>query len=92
MPTESQRDMHNPIVPRGRLADREIPPADYGLLSPGEVAVPLENPDPDRMEISAAIWGCAVDAARGIAERAWHANRQGRASRTYAARRGTPPR
>jgi len=38
-----------------------------------------------------ASGGLAVDAARCIAERAWHASRQGRASRTHAARRGTPP-
>jgi len=69
-PTESQRDMHSPVVPRGGLAEREIPPADCGLLFHGEVAVALENPDPDMMEISAAIWARVVDAARGIAGRA----------------------
>src|SRR5438552_12229810 len=68
-------------VPRGGFAKREIP-SSYFL---GERAVSCRKP----VDFSAV--GRAADATLGIAERAWHVNRQGRASRTCAARRGTPP-
>src|SRR5262245_54356394 len=38
-----------------------------------------------------AVGGRAIAATCGIAERAWHASRQGRTSRTHAARRETLP-
>jgi len=49
------------------VAEGEIPSRGGGLLFLSDVAGPLRQKP---MEISVAIWGRAVDATRGIAERA----------------------